>query len=153
MYCSGVKNHRTRVSETIDKKKDLEQYWTNCTFGIYPSSGVSKNWGIIIYIPKNHNTHVQNSHKCQLLTTEPHNWVHTQHKPLKQVRHRWKQMTQPLHISQLLKSGKHKYRIQTKEHAHPHTPWITKSQGKKQVSISDTAAHRPKHARGVKLPI
>jgi len=21
-------------------------YWTNCTFGLYPSSGVSKNWGI-----------------------------------------------------------------------------------------------------------
>jgi len=20
--------------------------WTNCTFGLYPSSGVSKNWGI-----------------------------------------------------------------------------------------------------------
>jgi hypothetical protein len=44
-----------------------------------------------IYIPKkkNHNTHVQNSHKGQLLTTEPLTWVHTQHKPLKQVRHRW----------------------------------------------------------------
>jgi hypothetical protein len=26
---------------------------------------------------KNHNTHVQNSHKCQLLTTEPITWVHT----------------------------------------------------------------------------
>jgi len=46
-----------------------------------------------IYIPKNHNTHVQNSHKGQLLTTEPLTWVHTQHKPLKQVRHRWQQMT------------------------------------------------------------
>jgi hypothetical protein len=32
-------------------------------------------------------------------------------------------MTQPLHTSQLLKPGKHKYRIQTKAHAHPHTPW------------------------------
>jgi hypothetical protein len=30
--------------------------------------------------------------------------------------------TQPLHTSQLLKPGKHKYRIQTKAHAHPHTP-------------------------------
>jgi hypothetical protein len=75
-----------------------------------------------IYIPKNHNTHVQNSHKCQLPTTEPLTWVHTQHKPLKQVRHRWQQMIQPLHISQLLKPGKHKYRIQTKAHARPHTP-------------------------------
>jgi hypothetical protein len=27
-----------------------------------------------IYIPKNHNTHVQNSHKGQLLTTEPLTW-------------------------------------------------------------------------------
>jgi hypothetical protein len=42
-----------------------------------------------IYIPKNHNIHVQNSHKGQLLTTEPLTWVHTQHKPLRQVRHRW----------------------------------------------------------------
>jgi hypothetical protein len=74
-----------------------------------------------IYI-KNHNTHVQNSHKGQLLTTEPLTWVHTQHKPLRQVRHWWQQMTQPLHTSQLLKPGKHKYRIQTKAHAHPHTP-------------------------------
>jgi hypothetical protein len=41
---------------------------------------------------------------------------------LKQVRHRWQQMTQPLHTSQLLKPGKHKYRIQTKAHAHPHAP-------------------------------
>jgi hypothetical protein len=41
-----------------------------------------------IYILKIHNTHVQNSHKGQLLTTEPLTWVHTQHKPLKQVRHR-----------------------------------------------------------------
>jgi len=26
----------------------LDEYrnWTNCTFGLYPSSGVSKNWGI-----------------------------------------------------------------------------------------------------------
>jgi hypothetical protein len=68
-----------------------------------------KNW-IKIYIPKNHNTHVQNSHEGQLLTTEQLTWVHTQHKPLKQVRHRWQQMTQPLHTSQLLKPGKHKYR-------------------------------------------
>jgi hypothetical protein len=52
---------------------------------------------IKIYIPQNHNTHVQNSHKGQLLTTEPPTWVHTQHKPLRQVRHRWQQMTQPLH--------------------------------------------------------
>jgi hypothetical protein len=73
-----------------------------------------KNWGIKIYIPKNHNTHIQNSHKCQLLTTEPLTWVHTQHKHLKHVRHRWQQMTQPLHTSQLLKRGKNKYRIQTK---------------------------------------
>jgi hypothetical protein len=93
-----------------------------------------------IYIPKNHNTHIQNSHKGQLLTTEPLAWVHTQHKPLKQVRHRWQQMIQPLHTSQLLKPGKHKYRIQTKAHAHPHTPWNTRSQGKPQVAISDTAA-------------
>jgi hypothetical protein len=57
--------------------------------------------------------------------------VHTQHKPLKQVRHQWQQMTQPLHTSQLLKPGKHMYHIQTKAHAHPHTPWNTRSQGKK----------------------
>jgi hypothetical protein len=38
---------------------------------------------------KNHNTHIQNSHKGQLLTTEPLTWVHTQHKPLKQVGHQW----------------------------------------------------------------
>jgi hypothetical protein len=80
-------------------------YWTNCTFGLYPTSGVSKIWGIKIYIPKNHNTHVQNSHKGQVLTTEPLTWVHTQHKPLKQVRHRWQQMTQPLHTSQLFRQN------------------------------------------------
>jgi hypothetical protein len=34
-------------------------------------------------------TRPQNSHKGQLLTTEQLIWVHTQHKPLKQVRHRW----------------------------------------------------------------
>jgi hypothetical protein len=67
-----------------------------------------------IYIPKNHNTRFQNSHKGQLLTTQLLTWVHTQYKPLKQVRHRWQQMTQPLQTSQLLKPGKHKYRIQTK---------------------------------------
>jgi phage FluMu protein Com len=75
-----------------------------------------------IYIPKNHNTPVQNSHKGQLLNTEPLTWVHTQHKPLKQVRQRWQQMTQPLHTAQLLKPGKHKYRIKTKAHAHSITP-------------------------------
>jgi hypothetical protein len=89
-----------------------------------------KNWGIKYIYQKNHNTHFQNSHKVQLLTTEPLTWVHTQHKPLKQVRHRWQEMTQPLHTSQLLKPGKHKYRIQTKAHGHPHTPWNTRSQGK-----------------------
>jgi hypothetical protein len=31
-------------------------------------------------------TRPQNSHKGQLLTTEPLTWVHTQHKPLKQVK-------------------------------------------------------------------
>jgi hypothetical protein len=66
-----------------------------------------------IYIPKITIHTSQNSHKGQLLTTEPLTWVHTQHKPLKQVRRRWQQMTQPLHTSQLLKPGKHKYRIQT----------------------------------------
>jgi hypothetical protein len=45
--------------------------WKNCTFGLYPSSGVSKKLRNKIYIPKNHNTHVQNSRKGQLLTTEP----------------------------------------------------------------------------------
>jgi hypothetical protein len=30
-------------------------------------------------------------------------------------------VTQPLHTSQLLKPGKHKYRVQTKAHAHPET--------------------------------
>jgi hypothetical protein len=59
-------------------------------------------------------------------------------------------MTQPLHSSQLLKPGKHKYRIQSKALAHPHTPWNTRSQWKTQVAISDTATHRPKHARGPK---
>jgi hypothetical protein len=36
-------------------------YWANCTFGLYPSSGVSKNWGIKYVYQKNHHTHVQNS--------------------------------------------------------------------------------------------
>jgi hypothetical protein len=92
-----------------------------------------------IYTKTNHNTQVQTSHKGQLLTTEPFTWVHTQHKPLKQVGHRWQQMTHPLHTSPRLKSGKLKYRIQTKAHANPHTPWSTRSQGKTQVAISDTA--------------
>jgi hypothetical protein len=75
-----------------------------------------------IYISKNHNTHVQNSHKGQLLTTEPLTWVHTQHKPLKQVRHRWQQMTQPLHTSQLLKPSR-PGRFTTRERT-PGTHWI-----------------------------
>jgi hypothetical protein len=54
-------------------------YWTNCTFGLCPSSGVSKKLRNKIYIPKN--THVQNSHKGQLLTTEPLTWVHTHINP------------------------------------------------------------------------
>jgi hypothetical protein len=40
-----------------------------------------KNWGIRIYIQKNHNTHVQNSHKGQLLATEPLTWAHTHINP------------------------------------------------------------------------
>jgi hypothetical protein len=125
-------------------------YWTNCTFGHYPSSGVTKNWGIINIYTKNHNTRVQNSHQDQLLTTEPLTWAHTQHKPLKLFRQRWQQLTQPLQTSQLLKPGKHKYRIQTKANAHPQTPWNTRSQGKTRVAISDTAAHGPKQVRGQK---
>jgi hypothetical protein len=84
-------------------------YWTNCTFGIYPSSGVSKNWGIKISqytCPKLTQGSITN-HRATYLV------AHT-HKPLKQVRHQWQKMTQPLHTSHLLKPWKHKYRIQTK---------------------------------------
>jgi hypothetical protein len=56
-------------------------YWTNCTFGLYPSSGVSKNWGIQNIYQISQYTRPQNSHKCQLLTTEPLTWVHTHINP------------------------------------------------------------------------
>jgi hypothetical protein len=45
-------------------------YWTNCTFGLYPSSGVSKNWGIKNIDKISQYTRPQNSHKGQLLSTE-----------------------------------------------------------------------------------
>jgi hypothetical protein len=52
------------------------KYWTNCTFGLYPSSGVWKKLRNKIYIQKNHNTHVQNSHKGPIrLTFQLHNLV------------------------------------------------------------------------------
>jgi hypothetical protein len=47
--------------------RNLSQYWTNCAFGLYPSSGVSKNkqnWGI-----KNIDKISQYTQKGQLLTT------------------------------------------------------------------------------------
>jgi hypothetical protein len=45
-------------------------FWTNCAFGLYPSSGVSKNWGIKNIDKISQYTSPQNSHKDQLLTTE-----------------------------------------------------------------------------------
>jgi hypothetical protein len=62
-------------------KKHVKLYWTNCTFGLYPSSGVSKNWGIKNRDKISQCTRPQNSHKGQLLTTEPLTWVHTHINP------------------------------------------------------------------------
>jgi hypothetical protein len=58
-------------------------------------------------------------------------------------------VTQPLHNSQHIKKPrKHKNCIQTKAHAHPHTPLNTRSQKKTRWLISDTATHKPLHAKG-----
>jgi hypothetical protein len=39
-------------------------------------------------------------------------------------------------------------------HTHTHThPETLEARKKKQVAISDTATHRPQHARGAKIPI
>jgi hypothetical protein len=53
-------------------------------FGLYPSSGVSKNkqnWGIKNIDKISQYTHPQNSHKDQLLTTEQLTWAHTHMNP------------------------------------------------------------------------
>jgi hypothetical protein len=57
---------------------------TNCAFGLYPSSGVPKNWGIENIYQISQYTRPQNSHQGQLLTTEPLNWVHTHINPWSQ---------------------------------------------------------------------
>jgi hypothetical protein len=59
-------------------------YWTNCAFGLYPSSGVSKNkqnWGIKNIDKISQHTRPQYSHKGQLLTTEQLTWAHTHINP------------------------------------------------------------------------
>jgi hypothetical protein len=48
------------------------------------------------------------------------------------------------HFTAHKKPRKHKNCIQTKAHAHPHTPLNIRSQKKP----SDTATHKPQHAKG-----
>jgi hypothetical protein len=57
------------------------------------------------------------------------------HKPLKQVRHRWQQMTQPLHTSQLIKTWETQ-ELHTNQGTRTPTHTLnTRSQGKTQVAI------------------
>jgi hypothetical protein len=57
-------------------------------------------------------------------------------------------VTQPLHTSQLIKNLGNTSTAYKPRHKHTHThPWNTRSQGKTQVAISDTAIHRPQHAK------
>jgi hypothetical protein len=65
-----LRHERTRIV-TRQREKYYIQYWTNCTFGLYPSSGVSKNWGIKNIYQISQYTRPQNSHKCQLFFETP----------------------------------------------------------------------------------
>jgi hypothetical protein len=63
--------------------------WTNCTFGLYPSSGVSKIEELKIYIP---NIRIHTSTKFTQGSITNHRATYLgayTHKSLKQVRHRW----------------------------------------------------------------
>jgi hypothetical protein len=53
---SPIQNVKIKIYKTVILP------WTNCTFGFYPSSGVSKNWGIKNIYTKHHNTHVHKIH-------------------------------------------------------------------------------------------
>jgi hypothetical protein len=66
----------------------------------------------------------------QLLTTEPHIWVHTHINTWSKPHTSGKKWRSHCTLHSLRKPRRHKYRIQTKAHAHPHTPWNTRSQGK-----------------------
>jgi hypothetical protein len=97
-------------------------YWTNCTFGLYPCLVSQKIEELKIYIP-NITIHTSTKFTPGSITNHRATYLGAYtHKPLKKVRHQWQWVTQLLHTSQLLKPGKHKYRIQTKAHAHPHNP-------------------------------
>jgi hypothetical protein len=84
-------------------------------------------------------TRPQNSHKDQLLTTEPLTWVHTHINPWSKSDTGGNKWPSHCTLHSYWKSREHKYCIQTKAPTHPHTPWNTRSQGKTQVAISDTA--------------
>jgi len=49
------------VSQNSERCRTNNKYWTNCAFGLYPSSGVSKIEELKIYT-KYHNTHVHKIH-------------------------------------------------------------------------------------------
>jgi hypothetical protein len=89
-----------------------------------------------------------NSHKDQLLTTDQLTWVHTHINPRSQLNTGAISDPATAHFTAHKKPRKHKNCIQTKAHAHPHTPLNTRSQKKLRWLISDTATHKPQHARG-----
>jgi hypothetical protein len=93
-------------------------------------------------------TRPQNSHKDQLLTTEPLTWVHTHIKPWSQSHKGGNKWHSHCTNHNTQKPREHKNCIQTKAHAHPHTPLNTRSQKKPRWLISDTATHRQQHAKG-----
>jgi hypothetical protein len=108
--------------------------WTNCAFGLYPSSDVSKNkqnWGIKNIDKMSQYTRPQISHKDQLLTTEQLTRVHTHMNPSSKSDTGGNKWPSHCTLHTLKKPRKHKNCIQTKAHAHPLTPWNTRSQGKK----------------------
>jgi hypothetical protein len=91
-------------------------------------------------------TSTNKSHKDHLLTTEQLTWVHTQTLEASQTQ---VAISEPAsaHFTALEKPRKLKNCIQTKAHAHPHTPLNTRSQKKPRWLISDTATHKPQHAK------
>jgi hypothetical protein len=63
--------------------------WTNCAFGLYPSSGVSKTEELKIYIP-NITIHTSTKFTPGSITNHRATYLGAYtHKPLKQVRHWW----------------------------------------------------------------
>jgi hypothetical protein len=76
----------------LSKYRDQSFHWTNCAFGLYPSSGVSRTNKIekLKIQTKDHDTHVHKQTTQGSITNLLATYLcaHT-HKPLKPVKHRW----------------------------------------------------------------